>query len=72
MFEVTLDQFRIVLRKQIGSDTQRKYAREWGISDAYLSDVLAGRREPGEKILTALGYERNVSYRKLNGKAALT
>jgi transcriptional regulator with XRE-family HTH domain len=39
-------------------------AADLGVSSQYLSDVLHGRREPGPKILNALGLERVVTYRK--------
>ena len=47
--------------KQRGS--QRALARELGVSEAYLSDIINGRRDPGRKILKALGLERVVDYR---------
>jgi hypothetical protein len=43
-------------------------AADWAkaneISAAYVSDVLNGRKEPGEKILRALGLKRVVEYRR--------
>lgn len=42
---------------------QSAWAKANKISPAYVSDVIAGRREPGKKILSALGLERVVSYR---------
>lgn len=42
--------------------TQASWAKANGISPAYVSDVIQGRREPGEKILKALGLKRVVSY----------
>jgi len=47
--------------KRAGS--QRGVAAMLGVSQAYLSDVLAGRREPGDKILTALNLKRVVRIR---------
>jgi hypothetical protein len=34
------------------------------ISTAYINDVLKGRRDPGQKILDALGFEAVTLYRK--------
>jgi hypothetical protein len=34
---------------------------------AYVNDVLNERREPGDKILEALGIERIVTYRRRTG-----
>lgn len=42
------------------------WAREHKISPAYISDVLNGRKEPGEKILGALGLVRIIDYRKVS------
>lgn len=36
---------------------QLSWCKQNGISPAYLSDVLSGRRDPGPKILDALGLE---------------
>ena len=48
--------------------TQKALAEKLGINQAYLSDILAGRREPADKILTALGMERVVTYRFVPAK----
>ena len=42
--------------------SQKAFAEHLGISTAYLNDVLHNRREPGEKILDALGIKRIVTY----------
>ena len=44
--------------------SQKQAACVWQISEAYLSDVLAGRREPAGKLLTALGIRREVIYQR--------
>ena len=49
--------------KRLGS--QHAVAQAWGISDQYLSDVYRGKREPGKKILEALGIVRIVSYKEV-------
>lgn len=62
---ITADQLRsLVSTRIIGERSQKELADELGISTAYLSDFLAGAREPGHKMLTALGYERIVRYRR--------
>ena len=38
--------------------SQRALAATMSVTPSYLSDVLAGRREPGPAILTYLGLER--------------
>ncbi len=46
--------------KQAGG--QRALAREWGVSQQYLCDVVNGRRPISESILDRLGLRRVVSY----------
>lgn len=38
------------------------WAKRRGISPAYVTDVLHGRREPGKKICDALGFRRVIAY----------
>ncbi|ACS39424.1 hypothetical protein [Methylorubrum extorquens] len=40
----------------------RAFATAKGLSHGYVSDVRAGRREPGPAVLAALGLEKRVSY----------
>jgi len=47
------------------SGGQGAWAAENGMSAAYVSDVLAGRRQPGKKMLAALRVQRVVTYRKV-------
>jgi transcriptional regulator with XRE-family HTH domain len=42
--------------------TQKEAARYLGISAAYLSDILAGKRTAGPKILNKLGLEPRTVY----------
>jgi len=42
--------------------TQVAVAEKIGVTPAYISDVLSGRREPGKTICDALGFERIVAY----------
>ena len=56
-------ELRSLLRKACAAaGSQRSWAHAHGVSTAYVSDVLAGRREPGPTILEALGVTRSVSY----------
>jgi DNA-binding transcriptional regulator YdaS (Cro superfamily) len=52
----------VAILKQ-AAPNQAAWARSHGISPAYVSDVINGRREPGPAILDALGIERVVTYR---------
>ena len=47
--------------RKLGS--QRALAARIGISPAYLSDVIRGRRNAGPAITKYLGIERRVTYR---------
>lgn len=49
--------------------SMREYARRTGVTVAYVSDLLNGRRAPGPKILGPLGLERveTVEYRPKKG-----
>jgi hypothetical protein len=42
---------------------QVAFAEDNNLSAAYVNDVLRGRREPGKKILNAVGVERFTVYR---------
>ena len=45
--------------------TARAWAEKHGVSQAYVSDVLRGRRDPGEAICRALGLVAEQTYRKV-------
>ena len=58
-------EFIDLLKKKAGdAGSGRALSRELGVSAAYLSDVMRGRRDPGPKILDPLGYERKVIIEK--------
>jgi lambda repressor-like predicted transcriptional regulator len=61
-----MDPLKILEQRRNGR-TIAALSRELGVSPAYLSDVLNGNREPGPKIIDALGLERVVTYRKKKG-----
>ena len=48
-----------------------KWAKRHGLSRGYVSDILLGRRAPGESVLSPLGFEKiarsTVTYRRKNG-----
>lgn len=54
------------LRKSIlQADSVADWARKNGVSPQYVHDVLQKRREPGSKILTALGYAAVKVYERI-------
>jgi hypothetical protein len=50
--------------------SQRAWAKAHGYSDAYVSDVLNGRRDISEQLANALGLLRTVTYFPLRKVAA--
>lgn len=45
--------------------TQRAAADKFGVSASYITDLLKGLREPGKKLLKAIGFVRIVRYERL-------
>ena len=66
------EQFIIRLREMASEmGSQKALAEKLGVTQSYLSDVLNGRREPGPKMLAALGLEaEKVFKKKADGEAA--
>ena len=57
-----------LLRKRVVQrGAQAALAKELGVSQAYISDVLAGHRNPGPTILKSLGLTKVVRYEKEKG-----
>ena len=50
------------IQKQHSGLTQAQTARALCVAPQYLNDVLRGRREPGDRLLQALGLRKIVSY----------
>lgn len=44
---------------------QRIVARDLGISDSYLSELLSGHRAMSARVAQRLGYRRQVAFRKM-------
>ena len=60
---ISTTEMRRLLREACkAAGSQRAWAKAKGMSDAYISDCLAGRREPGESIAKALGYRPVTMY----------
>jgi len=57
------DVWYMVVQK-LNDTTQRELADELGVSASYLNDYLHFRREPGAKLLEALGLQRVVTYER--------
>ncbi len=62
---VTSRELAEVVRGRVSYNvTQAMLAKEFGVSQSYLSDFLAGKREAGPRILKALGYNDTPHYTK--------
>ena len=59
-----LDVSRMLREQCRAAGGQQAWAEAHGVSPQYVCDVLNGRREPGDKILSALGLVRVVRYAK--------
>jgi hypothetical protein len=67
-WNMTIEQVQDMLRSECDkAGGQKAWGDARGISAQYVSDVIAGRRLPGSKVLAALGVERVVSYRRVRG-----
>lgn len=51
-----------LLRQRQGERTQAELADELGVSQSFITDLFKGRREPGEKLLKALGLNMKKVY----------
>lgn len=56
------------LRKRVAGRKLREFARTVPCSAGFMSDVLNGNRRISDEIVTALGLERVVTYRKAGKK----
>lgn len=61
----------IKLKRRCLGTSQLRVAADMGVSPSYLSDVMTGHREPGPKILTALGLERVIRYRPISDERSI-
>jgi transcriptional regulator with XRE-family HTH domain len=60
------EELMALLREKITqAGDQRKLAAQLGVSQPHLSEILNGRKEPAEKVLTALGLRRVVMFEKI-------
>lgn len=54
-----------LIRKHVAeAGSQSAFARAHGLSNAYVSDTLNGRREPSQAILGTVGLKRRIGYVK--------
>jgi len=61
---LTADDVRLLIVRRCARSTQHAVAKEAGISDAHLSGIINGRKEPYGAILKLVGVERFVGFRE--------
>lgn len=62
---ITKDELITIIVSQVQlSGSVSALSKKLGVSLSYLSDVLRGTREPGEKVLNSIGYKRVVLFEK--------
>jgi transcriptional regulator with XRE-family HTH domain len=57
-----------MLERKLEGTTAVQLAQEIGVSAAYLSMVRRGSKPVGPKVLRFLGIEKQVTFRKINGR----
>lgn len=57
----------LLLNKAQALKSREALAAQLRVSPQYLGDVILGRREPGKKILAAIGFERVTLYAQIGG-----
>jgi hypothetical protein len=65
---MTKDAVIRLLKQKQGDRSLREFAREVGVTAAYLSDIYQGRREPGPAIQRYLGVRREIRYEYVQEK----
>ena len=58
----TVEELLQIMRRVQGEKTNTAFAKELGISKQYLTDIYNGRKEPGDSVSTALGFQRSTAY----------
>lgn len=59
---IDISELIISLERMVAHTNQKEAAKTLGISPQYLNDILRYRREPGLKVLSALGLRKIVLY----------
>lgn len=66
--EITQEEILEIIREMAKKwDTQKELAEQLGISNAYMSDILAGIRPVSSGVARRLGYRRIVKYTREGG-----
>jgi plasmid maintenance system antidote protein VapI len=57
-----------ILWNKLGFMTQKELAEKYGVSTAFLNDVVHGRRKITAKFAESMGYQRIVVYERIKTK----
>jgi hypothetical protein len=63
-------QVQKIVARMVAEHGTRGLARMWDIDPGYISRIASGEREPGPRILSALGLEADTTYRRKCSKAS--
>lgn len=58
-------ELKAYVKEKYGRQTHA--ARAWGVSDAFVSAVLTGRKNPTREMLEEAGFEAVFDYRRIQG-----
>lgn len=68
---ISLDEILIELRKTCQTaGGQSNLARQWGIAQSHISEVLSGKVAPGPTLLRAMGVAGGTVYRRVNNSSS--
>ena len=62
---INAEMFHSEMKRKIGCGTQREFAIAHDVSEAFVSDVLLGRREISYKMANAMGYRLVPMFQKV-------
>ena len=68
--QLTREEVVSLMRSLQGDRTAAAFAEELEISPSYLSDIYAGKRDPGPSVLEKLGFETVTVYKPSDSNAA--
>ena len=58
---LTEEEVREEIREKTEASSLRQTAKEYGLSPAYLSDILAGKRDVSEHVAALFGFDKTVT-----------
>lgn len=62
------DMLKLLRQRTLAHGAMSRFAREAGVSVAFVSETLKGRRPVSDTIAKALGFERKMVFRKVEAE----